>query len=183
MGTKSQNNEGGGPKTNLIYITGLFGVSFVKCWFNNTCTKMGQTWKTNLNNYLQSSDPLKKNVLIDWEHNSCRAEKHFEGVNPRGNQSWIFIKGLMLKLKLQYFGHLMSRTSSLEKTLMLGKIEGKRRMGWQRMRWLDSFTDSMNVNLSKLWETVKDREVWCVAVHGVAKNQRWLSHRTTTKHW
>ena len=78
----------------------------------------------------------------------------------------------MLKLKLQYFGHLMSRTSSLEKTLMLGKIEGKRRMGWQRMRWLDSFTDSMNVNLSKLWETVKDREVWCVAVHGVAKNQR-----------
>ena len=78
----------------------------------------------------------------------------------------------MLKLKLQYFGHLMSRTSSLEKTLMLGKIEGKRRTGWQRMRWLDSFTDSMTVNLSKFWETVKDREVWCVAVHGVAKNQR-----------
>ena len=95
--------------------------------------------------------------------------KEIHPVNPKGDQSGCSLEGLMLKLKLQYFGHLMRRTDSFEKTLMVGKIEGKRRRGQQRMRWLDGITDLMDMSLSSLQELVIGREVWHTAVHGATK--------------
>ena len=120
-----------------------------------------------------------KTVVLEKTLENPVDSKEIKPVHPKGNQSWIFTEGLMLKLNLQYFGHLMWRVDSLEKTLMLGKIESQRTRGWQRMKWLDSITNSMDMSLNKFQEIVVNRGAWLAAVYGVTKNWTWLSNWTT----
>ena len=148
----------------------LFPVVMYGC--ENWSIKKVERWRTDVFELWSS----KRLLRVLWTARRSN-QSILKETNPKYS-----LEGLMLKLKLQYFGYLMWRADSMGKTLMLGKTEGKTRRGWQRMRWLGSISGSMDVNLTKLWETVEDRGAWSATVHGVGKSGIWLSNWTTTKY-
>ena len=152
-------------------ITLLKKVEYNQLWFSSCRVWM---WQLELKAWWVMKNWCLWTVVLDRTLGNALDYKEIQPVSVKRNQSWIFIRRMMLKLKLQHFGQLMWRTYSLEKTLLLGKIEGQRTRGWQRMRWLDGITNSMHMTLKNLQELVKESETWHAEGHGVAKSWSFL---------
>ena len=150
------------------------------CFFSVIIMDSNHLWELNHKESWVPKNWCFWTVVLEKTLESSLDCKEIQPVHPKGNQFEYSLEGLVLKPKRQYFGHLMQRFNSLEKTLMLGRVEGRRRRGWQRIRWLDGITDWMDMSLSKLRELVMDREAWHPAVHGVTKRHDWASELNWT---